>query len=164
MTYLFRTRLAPLLVLVCGAAPVAALDLAPPVNLCAIAAELAPEVTRLTGYATGPTCPEIAFTLPARAASATGKDRAGEYNFDTRAIGLAADLDMSGAYGRSILLHEMVHAAQHRAGKDPECRAELEYEAYMAQATYLRAHGEAREATLAMVLAGLVSSCGPRYH
>lgn len=146
---------------VLAASPVSALDLAPPVNLCAVAERLAPEMERLTGRSAGQACPAVSFTLPA--ITTDRQSRAGAYNFDTREIALAADLDLTSVYGQSILLHEMIHAAQHRDGHDPACRAELEYEAYMAQAAFLRDHGEEREAQLALIFAAMLSGCGPRY-
>jgi hypothetical protein len=63
---------------------------------------------------------------------------------------LARDLDTETTVGRSYLLHELVHAAQYRAGAQlrVRCEGELEREAYHLQTTWLRRNGEFREAML----------------
>jgi hypothetical protein len=75
---------------------------------------------------------------------------------------LAPDLDTDSALGRSYLLHELVHAAQFRAGRQEEvaCEAELEAEAYRVQTAWLRRQGEFREAMLLDWTAEALGRCG----
>jgi hypothetical protein len=53
-------------------------------------------------------------------------------------------LDLGTVYGRSVLVHELVHLLQFRARADETvpCLAALERRAYAVQRSYLRAHGE----------------------
>jgi hypothetical protein len=147
--------------------PAAALDLshAPGAYLspCAVALALGRDLEELSGYSPSPRCPRIAFTLPP--AGESGPAQLGEYHPESGLITLAADLDLSTPWGRSVLLHEMVHAAQHAQNGLPECRAAMEFEAYAAQAAYLRRHEMLQEATLLFVFGSLVSTCGdPEFH
>lgn len=57
--------------------------------------------------------------------------------------------DPSDVYDRSLLLHELVHFAQHRAGANDIVA--MEREAYVLQARYLRAHGLEIEAVLTRI-------------
>lgn len=125
---------------------------------CSVARALAPTMKQLTGYTASQTCPRITRSLPP--AGATGEAQVGAYFPQTGLIALAADLDLTTPWGQSVLLHEMVHAAQHHAHGIPECRAALEYEAYAAQAAYLRLNGQDRDAALLYMFGGLVSTCG----
>ena len=161
MTQPISVLRAAVVVLALSPVPAAAFELTPPVSVCAVAAELKPFLERATGYTAEPACPDVSFTLPV--AQPTGQSRAAEYDFTARAIRLASDIDLTTVYGQSVLLHEMVHAAQHASGLDPDCRAELEYEAYATQAAYLTEHGAVKDARIALIYAGLMSSCGPRY-
>ncbi len=78
------------------------------------------------------------------------RSQVGAYVPATGRILLAEDLDTQTTLGRSYLLHELVHAAQYRAGDETRirCEAELEREAYQLQTTWLRRKGEFREAML----------------
>jgi hypothetical protein len=128
-------------------------------ELCPLVAELNTHLSANSDYAAVP-CPEIGFSaLPAKGAV---RSQAGAYFPDTGRIELAPDLDLKTAYGKSFLLHEMVHAAQFAVGTDQlvPCPAALEAEAYRIQAGYLREAGLTREALLTGVLADQLGSCG----
>ncbi len=79
----------------------------------------------------------------------------------TGQILLAQDLDTDTTLGRSYLLHELVHAAQFRAGEHTRvsCEGELEREAYHLQTTWLRQNGEFREAMLLDWAANALGRC-----
>lgn len=113
-----------------------------------------------TSYAVPTTCPAM-DRLDVLQTDAALRSQAGAYFPVTGRIALAADLDLTTAYGRSYLLHELVHAAQHQAGVQHRvrCEAELEREAYALQAAYLRAHGEGREALILSWLAEGLTRC-----
>ena len=74
---------------------------------------------------------------------------------------LARDLDTDTTLGRSYLLHELVHAAQYRAGAQTRvrCEGELEREAYRLQTSWLRQKGEFREAMLLDWAADALGRC-----
>lgn len=152
-----RTRHA-LIFLAFSAGPLPAMTLQAPVPLCAIAAELATDLARLTPYAAPQGCPEITFSLPAK--TGIGPQQAASYDLETGQIRLAADVDLTTTYGKSILLHELVHAAQVAAGRLQHCPTGLEYEAYAAQAQYLRDHGLSEAARTTVLLGAMLSSCG----
>jgi hypothetical protein len=94
-------------------------------------------------------CPKIEKSVALDSAPAL-RSQVGAYVPDTGDIMLASDLDTNTTLGRSYLLHELVHAAQYRAGAETlvRCEAELESEAYHLQTMWLRQQGEAREAML----------------
>ncbi len=100
-------------------------------------------------YARPLDCPVIERS--AQLAAAPGlRSQVGAYVPATGRILLAPDLDTDSALGRSYLLHELVHAAQYRAGAQTRarCEGELEREAYQLQTLWLRRQGEPREAML----------------
>ena len=129
----------------------------PDVPVCEIAVDLGQEVIRLAGYDPGPGCPAIAFTLPP--ASSGVPSQAGAYLPGTDEIKLATDVDLTTILGQSIPLHEMVHAAQFRAGVTGACPEALETEAYRVQADFLRENGLTREAALAQILGQITGAC-----
>ncbi len=141
------------------AGPVVALDLAPPDPVCTIVDELSAQVLRITGYPMQDVCNDISFTLPAVARDELGQ--LGAFHPSNGRIELAANLDLTTTYGQSILLHEMVHAAQAQSGFSPDCRARLEVEAYRAQSTFLRAHNLENQANAALFFATILSTCAP---
>lgn len=150
-------RLSVLLPALLAALPAGAADRPYIDPICALASDL----DRLTGYDVAPGCPEITFTLPPdRGAQFT---QVGAFDPATGAIALAADLDVTSVFGRSVLLHELVHAAQQRAGKRYRCPAQREAEAYRVQSDYLRAMGELEEANTVMILGVFMSQCGDPY-
>lgn len=128
-------------------------------HLCALAADLEAAVSEATGYPPAGTCPVIRFE--ALAGHFGAHAQAGAYDPASRVIELAPDLDLSGPYGQSFLLHELVHAAQYRAGRDARvpCPEALETEAYRVQADFLAAHGLKREAVLTRVLSQHLGVC-----
>jgi hypothetical protein len=126
---------------------------------CALVEELNAYLSANSDYA-AVACPKIGFSaLPATGAV---RSQAGAYFPDTGRIELAPDLDLNNAYGKSFLLHEMVHAAQFATGADrrASCPAALEAEAYRIQAGYLHQAGLTREAVLTGFLADQLGSCG----
>lgn len=128
---------------------------------CDGVADLLAFIAAKTDYPVPSACPEIA-RLDLAQDSAALRSQAGAYFPQTGDIGIAADLDTEQTYGRSYLLHELVHAAQYRAGAQyrVRCPAELEAEAYAVQIAYLRANGEPREALLLGWLAEGLGRCG----
>jgi len=128
-------------------------------GLCDLARSLDQIVVAETGMTAMTVCPQIGFGM----LSDTGGQRsqAGAYLPASGQIELAPDLDLSTAFGRSFLLHELVHAAQYRSGAEASviCLAELEAEAYLVQAGYLRSHGLREDATMMRVFAGLLGQC-----
>jgi hypothetical protein len=127
---------------------------------CDIAQRLEPNVAAAIGTAPAETCPEIGFALPADVGVA--RSQAGAYYPGSGRIDLAPDLDLTSILGQSYLLHELVHAAQYRAGKDKSapCPAALEAQAYGLQADFLQAHGLGRDAMLIRILASQLGTCG----
>lgn len=128
-------------------------------DLCPLVARLNQIVTEETGYAT-PACPVISFSeLPP---GGVMRSQAGAYMPDTGRIALAPDLDLTGAFGQSYLLHELVHAAQYAAGAQTRvaCPAALEAEAYTVQADFLRQRGLGQDAVLIGLLAQQLGRCG----
>jgi hypothetical protein len=128
-------------------------------TLCPLVTELNAFLVEYSTHQAVP-CPEIGFTaLPAQGAM---RSQAGAYLPATGRIELAPDLVLATAYGKSFLLHELVHAAQFSSGADKHarCPAALEAEAYQLQASYQRAFGLTREALLTDFLANQLGSCG----
>lgn len=133
-------------------------------GLCALAMDMEARIAERLGYPPGTDCPEIAFALPL--AGAVQRSQAGAFDTVTGRIDLAPDLDLASAYGQSFLLHELVHAAQYRAGRDrtAPCPAALEAEAYGEQADFLVEAGLSREAVLTRALGAQLGGCeAPQY-
>ncbi len=133
-------------------------------DMCALAMDMEARIAERLGYAPGAACPEITFALPV--AGAVQRSQAGAYDPMTGRIDLAPDLDLRTAYGQSFLLHELVHAAQYRAGRDRAvpCPAALEAEAYREQADFLLEAGLPREAVLTRALGAQLGGCeAPEY-
>ncbi len=128
-------------------------------DLCALAQDLEARIAERLGYAPGTECRMIGMALPET--GAVQRSQAGAYHPATGRIDLAPDLDLTGAYGQSFLLHELVHAAQYRAGRDRAvaCPAALEAEAYGEQADFLLEAGLSREAVLTRALGAQLGSC-----
>lgn len=133
-------------------------------DLCALAMDMEARIAERLGYPPGAACPVIAFALPE--AGAVQRSQAGAFDPVTGRIDLAPDLDLTSAWGQSLLLHELVHAAQYRAGRDRAvpCPAALEAEAYGEQADFLMEAGLSREAVLARALGAQLGGCeAPQY-
>ncbi|MCZ8151607.1 MAG: hypothetical protein O9292_04295 [Rhodobacteraceae bacterium] len=133
-------------------------------DLCAMAMDMEARIAERLGYPPSSACPEVAFALPV--AGAVQRSQAGAYDPVTGRIDLAPDLDLATAYGQSFLLHELVHAAQYRAGRDRDvpCPAALEAEAYGEQADFLMEAGLSREAVLTRALGAQLGGCAaPEY-
>lgn len=139
------------------AAPLAALDLLPPVDTCSVIRRLGEDLERLSDYTAPQTCFEISFNLPAQ--QGRSMYQAGAFHPETGQIALARDIDLTSVFGRSVLLHEMVHAAQYQQDDIPECVGRLESEAYFVQGLYLSDAGEARDAMLVHLMSGLMGTC-----
>lgn len=136
-----------------------AVTLGPPVATCALAAELGAHLAKVAPYPARDDCPAISFAhLPGRVGGLT---QAGAFDPATGAITLAPDLNLTEAYGQSFLLHELVHAAQWQTGRhlEAQCIGELEAEAYVIQADFLRRAGYTREAALMRVMASFAAVC-----
>ena len=97
--------------------------------------------------------------LPGR--NEASRSQAGAYFPATGHIELAPELDLDTVYGRSFLVHELVHAYQYATGvqRSVACYDQLEYDAYQVQAAYLRANGEADRGARLAVLGVLLSAC-----
>jgi hypothetical protein len=65
------------------------------------------------------------------------------YHPDTRTVYVRHGVDLTSTYGKSTLLHELVHFLQYQNGVDRKvaCVNALEKDAYRAQAAYLRQKG-----------------------
>ncbi len=65
------------------------------------------------------------------------------YRSDHRTIYVRDELDLDSIYGRSALVHELVHFAQNELELDQRapCSNALEWDAYRLQGEYLRQHG-----------------------
>ena len=133
---------AAMVLCLCPAAPV----LAAP---CNDVADLLTFIAAESDYPLPDDCPAIVRSETLESAPAL-RSQVGAYVPATGRILLASDLDTDSLLGRSYLLHELVHAAQYRAGVERQvrCEAELESEAYQLQTTWLRKQGEFREAML----------------
>ncbi len=132
--------------------------------LCALAMDLEARVAERLGYPPGSDCPDVNFALPEGAG--LQRSQAGAFDPLTRRINLDPGLDLTGAFGQSYLLHELVHAAQYRAGRHllVACPAGLEAEAYSEQADFLMEAGLQREAILTRALAAQLGGCeDPQY-
>jgi hypothetical protein len=126
---------------------------------CPLVAELNAHLAAHSDYA-AVACPRIGFSvLPGDGAV---QSQAGAYYPDSGRIELAPDLDLDTAYGKSFLLHEMVHAAQYAEGADglAPCPAALEAEAYRVQAEFLHAAGLTRDALFTRMLGEQLGRCG----
>jgi hypothetical protein len=144
----------------CGAQPAAALS----DDVCVLAQDLEARIAERLGYAPSDGCPEIGFALPV--ADAAQRTQAGAFSPMTGRIDLAPDLDLATSYGQSFLLHELVHAAQYRSGRDRAvpCTAALEAEAYAEQADFLMEAGLSREAVLTRAFGAQLGGCAaPEY-
>ena len=64
------------------------------------------------------------------------------YDHDQDRILVSARIDVNSPYGRSVLIHELVHFIQYRQGAQDQvnCLNALEKEAYETQALYMAAH------------------------
>lgn len=146
----------PIVVLVLG------LCHAPPVlaGSCADVADLLDFIAAESGYPMPLDCPEIDRSDILESAPAL-RSQVGAYIPGSGRIMLAVDIDTESTLGRSYLLHELVHAAQYRAGAETRvrCEAELEREAYHLQTTWLRQKGEFREAMLLDWAAEVLGRC-----
>lgn len=80
---------------------------------------------------------------PERVASVSERIE-GVYRHTDRIIFLNEDLDLDTVYGRSALLHELIHFLQYETAmnQNVKCRAELERDAYELQNLYLAQYGE----------------------
>ena len=128
-------------------------------DLCPLVNELNRVLVDSTGYAAIP-CPEIGFSVLGDQAGI--RSQAGAYFPETGRIELAPDLDLDTHYGRSFLLHEMVHAAQFAEGAEARvpCPVALEAEAYRVQAAFLQDAGLVRDALFTRMLGEQLGTCG----
>lgn len=112
------------------------------------------------GYPVPVDCPMVDRSYLLETAPAL-RSQVGAFVPATGHILLAGDLDTDTTLGRSYLLHELVHAAQYRAGAQlrVRCEGELELEAYHLQTTWLRHKGEFREAMLLDWAADALGRC-----
>ena len=65
------------------------------------------------------------------------------YNWETRVVYIASDVDLRTVFGESVLLHELVHHWQEESGERQKysCLREGEYQAYTIQRRYLEYKG-----------------------
>jgi hypothetical protein len=61
------------------------------------------------------------------------------YNQDERAIYIKSEVDLGSDYGKSVLVHELVHFVQYETGVNArvKCGSALEYDAYHIQKAFL---------------------------
>ncbi|MFQ6548950.1 DUF6647 family protein [Aestuariibius sp. 2305UL40-4] len=132
----------------------------PATSDCALAQQLEERIASYFAYPPSGTCPDITITDLSRASQGQ-RFEAGAYFPQTDRIVLDERLDLTTALGQSYLLHELVHAAQNRAGRAAlvACRAEMEGEAYRAQARFLRESGDNRAANAITRIGRKVGTC-----
>lgn len=65
------------------------------------------------------------------------------YKFDHKRIYVSVAVDLSTEYGKSIIVHELVHFLQFQTGRQAHapCAGALEQPAYQAQKAYMLTHG-----------------------
>ncbi len=128
-------------------------------GLCKLALDLSAFVADETGMAALRACPVIGVGLPSGAGVA--RSQGGAFDPATGRIDLAPDLNLMTAYGRSYLVHELVHEAQYRTGRAAQapCPSALEAEAYAVQARFLRVQGEDEAAGTVLALGALLGQC-----
>lgn len=88
---------------------------------------------------------QVAFgEKAAPAMRAKGIEVFGLYNYEEDRIYLLNELDLTTIKDKAVLLHEIVHYLQYKAGDDKivQCKNQLESLAYHVEADYLEAHGE----------------------
>lgn len=145
-----------------AAAALLTLALAPPAMAapCDGLGDLLAFIADHAGYAVPTDCPVIGHSAQLSGKAAL-RSQVGAYLPATGGILLAPDLDTTSVLGRSYLVHELVHAAQYRAGMEARvrCEGELEREAYRVQSAFLRQHGEGREALLIDWVANALGRC-----
>ena len=131
-------------------------------DLCLMAQDLNTYLATETGYVPPP-CPKIGLAvLPAGEGL---HSQAGAYFPENGRIELAPDIDLTTEYGKSYLLHELVHAAQYANGaeKKAPCVATLEAKAYGVQARYLIKMGDREDALTLFLLGTQLGQCGGSY-
>ncbi len=139
------------------ASSAAALELTAPVNTCSVIHELSADLKRLGGIDANMPCFDIRFSLPPETKAI--QYQVGAYFPENDTIALARDVDLSTVFGKSVLLHEMVHMAQHQRDDIPNCVGRLESEAYFIQGIYLSEHGLKKDAMMTHLLGGLMGQC-----
>ncbi|MHA3915762.1 hypothetical protein [Halovulum sp. GXIMD14793] len=140
---------------------------------CNDLASLITFVKEETGYRITPPCPKVfhisptEFPVPGREAEQmeNGPKLAALYRRQTGDIYVDRDIPLNAAFGRSLLVHELVHAFQfeNAAHDTARCANELEAVAYAVQARFLADVGEPRQAALTQVLGHMMSGCGDEY-
>jgi hypothetical protein len=145
-----------------AAALALSLSLAPPAlaGSCEGMGDLLAFIASEAGYPVPMDCPAVDRSNLLDAGPAL-RSQVGAFVPATGQILLASDLDTDTTLGRSYLLHELVHAAQFRAGAETRvrCEGELEREAYHLQTSWLRQKGEFREAMLLDWAANALGRC-----
>lgn len=140
---------------------------------CAPVAELVVFVAEETGYPPLRNCPRVSVTngaalaaVLALKASAHGAEPLAAYLAANAEILLSRDVVLATPFGRSYLVHELVHAHQFDGGAPARapCVGWLEGEAYRVQASYLRTHDLAEDAFAFELLGLLQSACAQSYH
>jgi len=148
-------------------------DLPEPKTERDLIADLSEFVSQETGFPPLLYQPEIASTsastlnvllVPSQAHE--GDHPLAAYMPQSHRILVERHLDLKSPYGRSYLVHELVHASQYTSGtaKRAPCRGWLEGEAYRVQARYLESKGESETARKLLFMGLLQSACGHAYH
>ena len=128
-------------------------------------------VAEETDYPLLETCPIVRISSVPELRSEFTK--ASAYSWDPLAAYLTTsgeilinnEIDIASLFGRSVLLHEIVHAAQFSSGDiSPEsCTGLLESEAYRVQASYLEKHDLAKEASNFLWMSLMLNSACTQY-
>lgn len=108
--------------------------------------ELLLAASDLSGYPVSPTLPHVAIVAPAEMPCVC------KGAYDAGTLWVSAELDLAQPFGRSVLLHELVHHLQEQVAGTPHAgtmRVRLEREAVESQNRYLVAQGSRQRAAYA---------------
>lgn len=128
---------------------------------CKLIEELNAFVASVTGWEVGTDCPELRRSYFAEPSEESHVSQVGGFDVSNGFITLSSELDLDDIFGQSVLLHELVHAAQKRAGLENEvvCRNALERDAYTVQSIFLRRHGLKDQAVTALLMSLFMGMC-----
>lgn len=107
------------------------------------------------------TIPTIAVVSRSRMIALSGRDVYGLYDRQNKTIYLLEDLDLEEYFGKSVLLHELVHHYQQESGLITSylCIIESERLAYETQRSYLLSHKQELPAELGKFNILMRSTC-----
>lgn len=133
-------------------------------QICQLVAELNRRVELETELEAAPSesiCASINWRSAAVSGASPGILEVADYDLDSGAISLWIGLELEDVYAQSVLLHELVHAAQNHSGigLTAPCNNSLERSAYAVQSSFLDENGLEKEAYLARFMSVFLSKC-----